>query len=617
MDLSTTEGRREQGRLIRLAAEMSGLSLEALAERIGCSRALIYQYASGRTLAQADRLQKIASATGKSMAYFYSEYAQGEQTAAALKDERELLSKEREKIQAERELLEREGESLSAETLSQTVGQLEELAKAQEGPPALRDVISTSERIISLARELRDKEKEAEAHLKIGNARIALGEAALARTALEKAAALFAQLGKTARELAARQSLGNALLALGHTDPALEEFKKVRAGSDWWNRWQGEVSMAAVYEQVGDYRAAVAHLDGAAEIVSERGQGREGRVGDLYVQANMINVHLGYGEYRTALSLARECVENAAELGIADQHIEGLLNVGTCLHRMGGWGEGERSLLHALELARFTGDRGREAVAGACLADLWATAGRYSASKDIGKDALTISLRSGIRRAELLVQAALGNVYLLSGAAGESLHHFEEALGLARELRTAKMEAAIYQARASARLQLDDLPGADEDARKALRVTHELGAKDLEACTVLTLARLIMSGQELDAAMQEAGKALDLGRQVGLPEVAWAAHDLLAHYAQRKGNLDEATRHRYHAIEVIEGLRSESMRMRDGEDTVLCDPSRTAVYLEMVKCLQGQGKVKEAGDLADRVSWPPLEKPLKHILEAG
>ena len=71
IDFTTREGRRAQGRLIQQAAEEAGLSLEALAREIECSRALIYQYVSGATLAQPDRIQLIAQRTGKPLLYFY------------------------------------------------------------------------------------------------------------------------------------------------------------------------------------------------------------------------------------------------------------------------------------------------------------------------------------------------------------------------------------------------------------------------------------------------------------------------------------------------------------------------------------------------------------------
>src|SRR5438445_5056206 len=73
MDLSTRQGRREQGQLIQKAVERAGLSVEELANRIGCSRALIYQYLSGSTLAQPDRLQQIAALCEVPLSYFYAE----------------------------------------------------------------------------------------------------------------------------------------------------------------------------------------------------------------------------------------------------------------------------------------------------------------------------------------------------------------------------------------------------------------------------------------------------------------------------------------------------------------------------------------------------------------
>src|SRR5476651_1691436 len=76
MDLSNRQGRREQGQRIQTAVERAGLSIEELANKIGCSRALIYQYLSGSTLAQPDRLQQIAIECGVSLAYFYDDELQ-------------------------------------------------------------------------------------------------------------------------------------------------------------------------------------------------------------------------------------------------------------------------------------------------------------------------------------------------------------------------------------------------------------------------------------------------------------------------------------------------------------------------------------------------------------
>src|SRR5258708_38674351 len=113
MDLSTREGRREQGLLIQKAIERANLSAEELANRIGCSRALIYQYLSGTTLAQPDRLQQIAAVTGVPLTYFFGGTAP---------DDPRRGRRAREDPQSR---------------LSGRNRQLEELAEGQQSPPDL------------------------------------------------------------------------------------------------------------------------------------------------------------------------------------------------------------------------------------------------------------------------------------------------------------------------------------------------------------------------------------------------------------------------------------------------------------------------------------------------
>src|SRR5262245_48685551 len=133
MDLSTKQGRREQGQRIQRAVERAGLSVEELAGRIGCSRALIYQYLSGTTLAQPDRLQQIALETGVTLTYFYSDAPDAEPEATPAPGERAASA-----VATPQEVANRLAESLRVQ---------QELADAQEGPPDYRALASTCERI--------------------------------------------------------------------------------------------------------------------------------------------------------------------------------------------------------------------------------------------------------------------------------------------------------------------------------------------------------------------------------------------------------------------------------------------------------------------------------------
>ncbi|MGQ9461487.1 MAG: helix-turn-helix domain-containing protein [Candidatus Fervidibacter sp.] len=92
LDLTTPEGRKKQGELILQAIKEAGLSVEQVAKDIGCSRALLYQYIAGTTLAQPDKLTLIARRTVKPLWFFYG--ADLTQTDT-LQTEREALRLER------------------------------------------------------------------------------------------------------------------------------------------------------------------------------------------------------------------------------------------------------------------------------------------------------------------------------------------------------------------------------------------------------------------------------------------------------------------------------------------------------------------------------------------
>src|SRR5205085_1181475 len=245
MDLSTRQGRREQGGLIQKAVERAGLSVEELANRIGCSRALIYQYLSGTTLAQPDRLQRIAAVTNVPLAYFY-----GSEGAAEQKRQRKAGAGDE-----------------SKGSISDRIAQLDRLAQAEESPTDWAALAATSEELITLAGQAFDTGTEAGALFRLGKARIHMGEFSRAVDSLTRAASLFATLKDVRGEAGARQALGNALLATGRSAEAREQFTLAANSSHWRARWSGTVSLAAVDEQLGDYRAAMAHCDDAAAIL--------------------------------------------------------------------------------------------------------------------------------------------------------------------------------------------------------------------------------------------------------------------------------------------------------------------------------------------------------------
>ena len=400
MDLSNRQGRREQGQRIQTAVERAGLSIEELANRIGCSRALIYQYLSGSTLAQPDRLQQIAALCGVPLAYFYSDTddsppaeGTGDRGGSAPLSPHDVTQR-----------------------LTESLRSLQELADAQAGPPDYRALATTCERILSIAYQLGDRQTQTRAQVRLGNALLCLAEFPRAADGLTRAIALAIENGDSAAESAARQSLGNALLQMGRSEEAREQFSRIASGPDFPGRWQGTLSIGSVHELRGEYQQAMQRFDEAAAILEEgEAAGIAGAdevaIGQVYINTNRRNVYMDGGDFAGARPLAERGLSDAESMGNADQHLEARFDMAWCDFHVGRWQQAHYGLTKTLHLARFVGDQGRENMTRAWLGIFLAAAGDYDAATGYGKDALAKSLSRGDRRSELYAQLALADAY--------------------------------------------------------------------------------------------------------------------------------------------------------------------------------------------------------------
>jgi tetratricopeptide (TPR) repeat protein len=585
MDLSTRQGRREQGLLIQNAVEQAGLSVEELANRIGCSRALIYQYLSGTTLAQPDRLQHIARETGVSLAYFFGTA----ETSASRSATNEQADVRR--------------------AISDSIRRLEELARYQSSPVDWQAVASTSEQIVSLASQAEDREAEARALLNLGRARVRMGEFSRATDPLFTAIDLFAGAGQGALEADARQVLGHALLSLGRAAEARDQFTRVAGGDQWQARWSGAVSLAAVAEQVGDYREAMARCDEAASILEEGISSQDIARGMLYVNANRVNLYMAGGDFLSARALAEKCLSEAEAQGNSDQHLEARLNLGMCAVWLGDWAAAHRTLTASAQLARFLGDRSREAMARATLAILLAALCDCNPSIEQAKDALAAALSQGDHRAELFAQMALADAYFALDRDSEARYHANQALAVASSLRLALYETECRSRIARLSIQLDDLEEAEEALSRALRSADRLGARHLEAEATLLQAELRLKRGERAGAEESAAKALQLSEEMDLKPQVWAAELMRARvlHTKPKAHAEQSLYATERAVASIERVR---VQLRDAgiADTMLEDRQRLAGYQLRVDLLHELGRDDEADEFIENAAWPPLSR---------
>ena len=597
MDLSTKSGRREQGQRIQRAIEHAGISIEELAGRISCSRALIYQYLSGSTLAQPDRLQQIARECGVSFAAFYTD------------DDTTMENPPSPAATAPpppQEVAARLGETLRA---------LQELADAQESPPDYRSLATTCERILSLASQLGDRAVQGQAWKRLGNARLRSADFARAVEALNRAVALAQEAGDPTNETGARQSLGTALVSMGRIAEAQTEFTRIASGSLFSGRWQGTLSLGGIHEMQGEYRAALQRLDEAASILEEgertgAASAAEAAAGMLYVTTNRRNVFMDEGDFRQARPLAEKGLADAEALGNADQHLEARFDLAWCDFHTGNYPDAYRGFSTMLQLARFVGDQGRETMARAWLGIFLAAAGEFEEAITHGKDALSLALSHGDRRGELYAQLALSDAYLGSGGRdSEARYHTAQALAITTALRMERAEAECRLRQVRLSQQSGDWDEALHSARRALMLSQKLGARHLESLAHALLAQTLLGqsdGAENAEALRteartHAETAQNLATEIGLTEGLWRSETLITVLDPTHAETLLVS-----AIARLETLR-RGLQEAGLPDTLLEQSEIFVVYRRRAESLIAAGRNEDARAFVEEANWLPLE----------
>lgn len=589
MDLSTREGRRQQGRLIQAAAREAGLSAEDLAEIADCSRALIYQYYSGATLAQTDRLQRIGRAVGRSMSYFFAEDASAPPPLIEPAERSPAVPPA--PPTAPTGLLPSpppEVDDLPLPNLERALADLDDLARAQWGPPDPQGLVRTSERILALARVSGRSRTEAEALLRLGNAYGVQGRLADAIPILRQAAEAARQLGLAALELQASQGLGAALAETGGGDEARGIFARLCLAESWDVRWRARVGLAALAEQAGEPDAALEHLAEVLASCDDAPSADDAALARCYARANQGNVHLSLGDLALALEAARECESEADRLGARDQRTEAMINAGLALSGLGRYGEARAKLALAAQLAWFAGDAPRSLVARGFAAWNEALAGRFEAAHAHARDAYRDALRDGDDRAKALAHWSLARVHSRAGRREEALYHAEEAARALRALRYAAdaIEAEVLLASASGSAAAARLTRLQETAAR-----H--GFRRVEA-----EARLALSARG-EAPTEHAAAAHEVALAIGDPDLACRSAMQMAQATA--GTAEE----RAWCTAAVAAIR----RMREGDagpgEAILEDPERLLACRRHLQWLTEEDADAAAQWLED-LSWPPV-----------
>jgi transcriptional regulator with XRE-family HTH domain len=578
MDLSTRTGRQEQGQRLQQAVERAGLSIEELAGRVGCSRALIYQYLSGSTLAQPDRLQRIASACGVPLTYFFEDSDSAADAVAAAPEDADNQN---------------------------VLASLLELASAQESPPDQAALAQTCEKILAVAGADTDLALIAKTCLRLGNACLRLSEYGRAAEMLRRAIAVAREGGFADVEGDAHQSYGHVLVALGSLDDATAEFAAAAQGPNASSQWKGILSSGAVYTMTGEYRLAMQRFDEAADVIESaledgRLSERDASIGLIYVDGNRINVYMNEGDFQGARPLIQRCMAAAEAYGIAEEHLEARFDLAWCDFHTGNWAAAISALKANAQLARFVGNRSKETLAIAWLGIVYSAAGDTEAGLAAGREALALSQSRSDRRGELYSQLALADAYMGSAHhASEARYHANLALAVAVSLQSERAEAECRLRLAKLSARADKASDLAEHCERALRLAEKLGARHLEAMALCWQGRL-------DGGVAYA--ALKLSEELGLVEGVWRAGYAIARNAGGAEGANAAG----NACRVLGKLRGQLVEA-GLTDTLLEDSDCLGTYRLYVQRLLEEGRAEEAKAALDAADWPPLKAEFSGI----
>ena len=228
--------------------------------------------------------------------------------------------------------------------------------------------------------------------------------------------------------------------------------------------------LGIVYWQMGEYLAALDHLDQALELFRETGD----RVGEARTVGNLGVVSQQMGRHESAAHHHERALAAFRELGDRVGEANTLANLGAVMTCIGRHESAVERLQRALSVFRELGHEGGEATALTNLGEAFADQGRPEPSATYYRHALAIFRRIGERYGETCTLNGLGEVEHLADAPAEALEHHTAALALGAEIGERCEQARALAGIAQAHQSLGELARAREHWNQALALYTEL-----------------------------------------------------------------------------------------------------------------------------------------------
>ncbi len=417
-----------RGRRIKEAAHTAGITLRDLAVHLGIARPTIYAYVAGTLRVPPARLQAIAKATGRPIEFF-----------------------------------DQMGDKPGHWDGEMAVQHTDALMSGPDCAAACHFALATLEQVPTSDALARGRLLQ-----RAGTARLYLGEYIEAIGHLDDASRAFGDAGLADRQGDCSQSLGYCYLNIGLIDRARAAFADALQKCDAVDRWRAQTALASADERVGDFDSAESRLAQAGATPGLPS------IAKIYVGANLATLAANRGYWDLCVERSLPVLEGAVELGLRDQTIERMTQIGLARVQQGLLEEASLWLIRAADAAALVGDHARGVLVRLVTATLSSAVGDPDAARKDTVDALAEATRHQYRRSEAYAQVQLARLALMRDDPAGALDAAIQAQTFCETYRyfVHGFDAAVYRAHALVELGRAEeadllLDGLERDARTA------------------------------------------------------------------------------------------------------------------------------------------------------
>ncbi len=299
------------------------------------------------------------------------------------------------------------------------------------------------EQSLSLARQFKDPQTEADTTLAFGSLLCQQGLYEEAFQFFEKARKLMAGIGDRRGEAGAIFQMGNVHSLHGRYAPALECFEKVLGLYQEQELRQEEaatlIGIGIIYGQQERFKDALDAYQRSLQISRDIGD----RLAQLTIHNNIGILQQIQGRYDLALSHYQESLSLSKETGDQSAMSSTMVNIGIIFTEQGQFDEASPLFLESLQIKKEIGDQCGEGVALSNLGNSYFFKGQHEMASKFYEQAATLLLKIKMIGQAALTQAMQARALLKIGEVQRAAELTSQAIHFVKETEAEPLGQAV------------------------------------------------------------------------------------------------------------------------------------------------------------------------------